>query len=143
MYVKVVNGKESYAQIAEAAIGMGALDRFIVTNQSDINLMNNLRRDVGCGHKECPLFAISPRSTKEKYNVPAPPPGVETVTSVLNIENAMAFNFLVDHCKIDTSALTDSKESSEQALLVTDSKGKVSIKGGKIQKVYFLPNGGE
>ena len=141
MYVKIVNGKENYAKIAESAIGPGALDRFIVTNQSDLQLMNKLRREVGCGPRDCPLYRISPKSTKQKYNVPEPPPGVETITSVLNVENAMAFNFLVDHANIDTSALAESKESSERALLVKDNSGKSSIRGGKIRKVFFMPNG--
>ena len=137
MYVKVVNGKEQYAKIAEHAIGPGVLDRFIVTNQADFNLVNKIRKDLGCGARECPLYRISPKSTKNRYDVPLPPPGVETVTSVLNVENAMAFNFLVDHASIDTSALGESKESSEKALLSSDN----SIKGGKIRKVFFLPNG--
>ncbi|KAL9181634.1 hypothetical protein ACHAXT_010439 [Thalassiosira profunda] len=141
MYVKVVPGKEKFAQIAEAAIGPGGLDRFVVTHKDDVTLMNKLRRDVGCGPRECALFKISPKAAKQKYNVPAPPAGVESVTSVLNVENAMAFNFLVDNCNIDTSALTESKESSEQALLVKDGQGRRSIRGGKIRKVFFLPNG--
>ena len=137
MYVKVVNGKEQYAKIAEHAIGPGALDRFIVTNQADFNLITKIRKDLGCQARECPLYRISPKSTKNRYDVPLPPPGVETVTSVLNVENAMAFNFLVDHASIDTSALGESKEISEKALLSSDN----SIKGGKIRKVFFLPNG--
>jgi len=71
--------------------------------------MNKLRRDVGCGLRECPLYCISPQSTTEKYNVPAPPKGVEMVTSVLSVENAMAFNFLVDHCKIDTCKIFEGR----------------------------------
>ena len=141
MYVKVVNGKEKYAQIAEAMIGPMALDRFIVTNQSDMQLMNKLRRETGCGPKDCPVFRISPKSTKQKYPVPDPPVGVELITSVLNVENAMAFNFLVDHASIDLSALCDNKASSEKALLVKDGNGKSSIRGGKIRKVAFLPKG--
>lgn len=140
MYVKVVSGKEKYAKIAELAIGPGALDRFIVTNHDDFQLMNKIRREIGCGPRDCPLYRISPKSTKHRYDVPAPPPGVETVTSVLHVENAMAFNMLVDHAKIDTSALADSKESSEQALLSREN-GRSFIKGGKIGKVFFLPNG--
>lgn len=141
MYVKVVSGKEKYAKLAESAIGGGALERFIVTNQSDLQLMNKLRRDNGCGPRDCPLYRINPASTKKKYDVPVPPPGVETVTSVLQVDNAMAFNFLVDHASIDTSALADSKESSEQALLVREGNGRCSIRGGKVRKVFFLPNG--
>lgn len=141
MYLKIVNGKEKYAKIAEFAIGNGNLDRFIVTNHHDLQLMNKLRSDVRCGPRDCPLYKISPRSTKEKYNTPAPPDGVETVTSVVSVENAMVFNFLVDSCKIDTSALADSKESSETTLLNRDdSSGKCSIRG-KVKKVFCLPNG--
>lgn len=140
LYVKVVNGKEKYSKIAELAIGPGSLDRFIVTNHDDFQLMNKIRRELGCGPRDCPLYRISPKSTKQRYDVPAPPPGVETVTSVLSVENAMAFNMLVDHAKIDTLALADSKESSEEALLVRDN-GRSSIKGGKIGKVFFLPKG--
>ena len=96
MYLKIVNGKEKYAKIAEFAIGNGNLDRFIVTNQDDLNVMETLRREVGCGHRDCSLYKISPRSTQEKYNTPAPPNVVETVTSVVSVDNAMVFNFLVD-----------------------------------------------
>jgi len=141
MYVKVTPGKEKWAQIAELAAGFGALDRFIVTNQDDLKLMNKLRREVGCGPRDCALYRIHPRSTEEKYNVPAPPEGVETITSVLSVENAMAFNFLVDNCSIDTSALADSKESSEKALLVSDGNGKRCIRGGTIRKVFVFPKG--
>jgi len=141
MYLKIVNGKEKYAKIAEFAIGNGNLDRFIVTNHSDLQLMNKLRKDVGCGYRDCPLYKISPRATNEKYNTYAPPDGVETVTSVVSVENAMVFNFLVDSCKIDESALADSKESSEDRLLNRDSSsGKCSIRG-KVKKVFCLPNG--
>jgi len=141
MYLKIVNGKETYAKIAEFAIGNGNLDRFIVTNHSDLELMNKLRKDAGCGYRDCPLYKISPRATKEKYNTHAPPDGVETVTSVVSVENAMVFNFLVDSCKIDESALADSKESSEDKLLNRDSgSGKCSIRG-KVKKVFCLPNG--
>jgi len=140
MYVKVTTGKEKWAQIAETSMGHGALDRFIVTNQADLKLLDKLRKNVGCHARECAIYRIHPKSTKEKYDVPAPPDGVETVTSVLNVDNAMAFNFLVDHCNIDTIALSESKEISERALLMTHGSGKQSIKGGKVRKVFFLPN---
>ncbi|KAK1745143.1 structural maintenance of chromosomes protein 6 [Skeletonema marinoi] len=140
MYLKIVNGKEKYAKIAEFAIGNGNLDRFIVTNQDDLNFMERLRREVGCGHRDCSLYKISPRSTQEKYNTPAPPNGVETVTSVVSVDNAMVFNFLVDSCKIDESALADSKEDSEDKLLNKEGNGKRSIRG-KVKKVFCLPSG--
>jgi len=139
MYLKIVNGKEQYAKIAEFAIGGGNLDRFIVTNQDDLKLMDRLRKEVGCSPRDCAIYMISPRSTQEKYNTPAPPDGVETVTSVVSVENAMVFNFLVDFCKIDESALADSKESSE-AKLLSENNGKYSIRG-KVKKVFCLPAG--
>lgn len=139
MYLKIVNGKEKYAKIAEFAIGNGNLDRFIVTNQEDLRLMEELRKEIKCSPRDCALYTISPRSTQEKYNTPAPPNGVETVTSVINVENAMVFNFLVDFCKIDESALADSKEDSEDKLL-DENNGKFSIRG-KVKKVFSLPNG--
>jgi len=140
MYLKIVNGKEKYAKIAEFAIGNGNLDRFIVTNQDDLKLMERLRSEVRCGHRDCSLYKISPRSAQEKYNTPAPPNGVETVTSVVSVDNAMVFNFLVDSCKIDESALADSKEDSEDKLLNGEGNGKRSIRG-KVKKVFCLPSG--
>merc|ERR1712194_740643 len=118
-------------------------------NQDDLKLMNKLRKEVGCRGQDCALYRIHPNSAEQKYNVPAPPEGVETVTSVLSVDSpsgdderagVMAFNFLVDNNKIDTCALTDSKEGSERALLVRNG-GKSSIRGGKIRKVFFFPKG--
>ena len=136
MYLKIQNGKEQYAKIAEVAIGPGHLDRFIVTDKHDMELMKKIRRNIGCSPRDCSIYQIHPRATKEKYSTPAPPEGVETVTSVLNIENVMAFNYLVDNCKIDKSALVDSKEDSERALLVSDSSGRESIRG-KVKKLFY------
>jgi chromosome segregation ATPase len=141
MYLKIQNGKEQYAKIAECAIGPGHMDRFIVTHKSDVELLKKFRKSTSCTPRDCSIYQIHPRAAEKKYNTPPPPEGVETVTSVLNIENVMAFNYLVDNCRIDESALTDSKEASEKALLVTDANGKESIRGGKVKKVYFLPNG--
>lgn len=140
MYVKVVGGKENYAKLAEAALPPGSFDRFIVTNSQDMKLMNKIRRDISCGARDCNLYQLHPQSCNDKYSVPEPPAGVETVASIYSVDNAMAFNFLVDQCSIDTLALTDSKESSEQALLVNAGQGKHSIRG-KVRKVYFLPKG--
>lgn len=99
-----------------------------------------MRRQVGCGNRDCSIYKISPRSTQEKYNTPPPPDGVETVTSVVSVENAMVFNFLVDLCKIDEAALADSKEISEDKLLKKDGSGRYSIHG-HVKKVYCLPDG--
>lgn len=140
-YIKVVEGKEKYAKLAETAIGPpGSLDKFVVTNQDDLKLLQRLRREVGCGARDCNVSRISEKAVRSKYATPAPPPGVETVTSVLSSDNAMAWNFLIDSGNIDQSALCDSKDDSESALLVSDNRG-ASIRGGKVKKVFFLPDG--
>jgi chromosome segregation ATPase len=141
MYLKIQPGKEQYAKIAELAIGQGQLDKFVVTDRSDMELLKKFRKSTNCGNRDCSIYQIHPRASKEKYRTPPPPEGVETVTSVLHIENPMVFNYLVDNVKIDQSALSDSKEGSERALLVTDSNGAESIRGGHVKKVYFMPNG--
>jgi chromosome segregation ATPase len=140
MYLKIQPGKEQYAKLAELAIGGGHLDKFIVSHKSDLELLKKFRKQVGCGFRDCSLYAIHPKSTKEKYRTPAPLDGVETVTSVISCENAMVFNYLVDNAKIDESALVDSKVASERALLVTDANGNETIRG-HVKKAYFYPDG--
>lgn len=136
-YVKVVPGKEDFASIAELAIGNGALDRFIVTNDHDRKLFQNIRKQAGC-QQECGVFQVSPHA---RYNVPAPPAeGVETVASVLSVTDDLVFNCLVDNCKIDERALARSKKESEKLLLVETSNGRSQIRG-KIKNVYCLPEG--
>ena len=139
-YVKIQNGKEQWAKLAEFAIGNGNLDRFIVSNNADMELMKKLRREVSCGPRDCGLYQISSHATKDKYKTPNPPEGVELVTSVISVDNAMAFNFLVDSCKIDQSALAETKESGEKALLVIEG-GKKSMKSKNVKKVFSLPAG--
>jgi hypothetical protein len=105
-----------------------------------MELMKKFRKNIRCSPRDCSIYQIHPRATKKKYSTPAPPEGFETVTSVLSIENVTAFNYLVDNCKIDQSALADSRKDCERALLVSDSSGRESIRG-KIKKVFFMPNG--
>ncbi|KAL7469954.1 hypothetical protein ACHAXS_010192 [Conticribra weissflogii] len=140
-YVKVINGKEKYAKLAELAIGPGQLDRFIVTNTTDMELMKKLRKDVGCGPRDCALYQIHPNAAKEKYKTPKPPDGVELVTSVLSIDNPIAFNFLVDSARADQSALAESMEKSEQVLYVNHGNGHEAIRFPSVKKVYSLPKG--
>lgn len=140
MYLKIQPGKEQYASLAELALGHGHLDKFIVTHRSDVELLKKIRRNISCGNRDCGIYQISERGAKDKYQTPPPPEGVETITSVLNIENAMVFNYLVDNVKIDETALAESKETSERALLVTDGNGRESMRG-KVKKVFFLPDG--
>ena len=139
MYVKITPGKENFAKIAEFALGGGILDRFIVTNDEDRNLLMKIRKKVGCSNRDCGIFQVS---EGRRYDVPPPPCNdIETVESVLSIENDMVYNCLVDNCKIDVKALSASKEDSEQALLIEDNQGRESIRGGQIQQVYLLPKG--
>jgi hypothetical protein len=57
-YIKVAEGKETLASLAEAAIGKGSLDRFIVTNDADRTLFMKLRAEIGCGPRDCNLFQV-------------------------------------------------------------------------------------
>ena len=136
-YMKVVAGKEDFASIAEHALGTGTLDRFIVTNDHDRKLLQEIRSQASC-QRDCGIFQVHASS---RYNVPGPPvPGVETVASTLNISNDLVFNCLVDNCRIEERALAKSREESEQLLLNEDSNGRYSVRG-KMKEVYCLPHG--
>lgn len=90
-YIKIIPGKERYAEIAELALGPGTLDRFIVTNSHDRDVMNKIRREAGCA-RDCDLFLV-----KEfpRFKIPPPPvAGIETVASVLSVSNDTVFNTL-------------------------------------------------
>ena len=136
-FCKVQPGKEEFAALAEAAIGPGALDRFVVFNDADRKLFQKIRRDAGC-QSDCNVFQQSQHS---RYNIPEAPQGVETVASVVTIENDLIFNCLVDNAKIDQKALARSKEDSEANLLDKDNHGRHCIRGGKIKEVFLLPHG--
>lgn len=136
-YLKVVPGKEHYAALAECAMGNGVLDRFVVTNDHDRKVLQQLRQRIGC-QSDCGIFQVAMHSGR--FEVPGPPvEGIETVESVLNISDNLVFNCLVDHCKIEERALARTREESEQKLLMEEG-GKLSIRG-KIKNVYFLPRG--
>lgn len=138
-YCKVVPGKDEFAAIAETALGVGVLDRFVVCNDSDRKLLQKIRSEAGC-QQDCSIFQISQHP---RYSIPAPPEieGVETIATVLAIDNDLIFNCLVDNCKIDERALARGKDESERLLLVQNENGQNSIRGGKIKEVYFLPKG--
>jgi chromosome segregation ATPase len=138
-YCKIVPGKEEFAAIAECAMGVGVLDRFIVCNDVDRKVLQKIRSEAGC-QQDCSIFQISQHP---RYRIPGPPEidGVETIATVLSIENDVIFNCLVDNCKIDERALTRGKEESERLLLVPNQNGSNSIVGGKIKEVFFLPKG--
>ncbi len=138
-YCKLVPGKDEFAAIAETALGVGVLDRFVVSNDADRKLLQKIRAEAGC-QQDCSIFQISQHP---RYNIPGPPEieGIETIATVLSIENDMIFNCLVDNCKIDEKGLTRGKDESERLLLVQNENGANSIRGGRIKEVFFLPKG--
>mmetsp|Transcript_5446 Transcript_5446/g.7921 ORF Transcript_5446/g.7921 Transcript_5446/m.7921 type:complete len:1195 (+) Transcript_5446:75-3659(+) len=138
-YLKVAPGKEHLATLAELSLGGGTLDRFVVTNDADRKLLMDFRKEVGCSTRECNVFQM--KNTSGRYNVKSPPRGVDTAETVLNVTDDLVYNSLIDNCKIDQIALTESKESSEELLLIKENGGKYSIREGNIKQVYFLPKG--
>jgi len=136
-YCKIQPGKDDFASLAETAIGTGTLDRFVVFNDADRKLFQNIRREAGC-MSDCGVFQ---QSQHPRYRVPEPPQGVETVATVVSIQNDLVFNCLVDNTKIETKALSRSKKESEDLLLVKDNNNRNAIRGGKIREVFLLPKG--
>lgn len=135
-YLKVVDGKDKYVQAAQQAIGFGSMDRFIVTSTQDRQTLNRLRQKVGCG-TACGIFQSIPA---RRHPIPAPPPGVETVATVLQIKDDLVFNTLVDQVRIETKALCPNKKQSEEVLLERNGN-KYSIRGGVIQQVFLMDDG--
>jgi hypothetical protein len=92
--LKLVAGKEEFAAIAECALG-GVLDKFIVTNDVDSKLMRQIRETARC-QQDCGVFKVA---IATRYNIPclATGDGIETVASVLSIEDDVVFNCLVDN----------------------------------------------
>jgi len=136
-YIKITAGKEKFSAIAELALARGTLDRFIVTNNDDRRVLQQIRQQVGC-KADCGIFQTGNRP---RFSVPAPPnPGVETVATVLTVENDLVFNCLVDNARIDQIALCDDIDSSERLLLYRNEKGQDALKGN-IKDVYCLPDG--
>ena len=139
-HIPIAAGKEKYAAIAECALGGKSLDRYVVTNNQDRQLFQHIREQANCNSYECSIYQVA---NWPRYNVPPPPSAdVETVASCLNIDNYLIFNALVDHImKIETRAVCGSKETSETSLLVEDNRGRLSIRGGTVREVIFLPHG--
>ena len=138
-HIKINAGKEHLAAIAEFSIGGGILDRFIVTNDADRATFMQLRTSLGCKSRECSLFQTHVHA---RYRIPSPPSDdIDTIATVLQIDNDLVFNCLVDNSKIEAIALSPSKEESERVLLTRDNNGRECIRGGTIARVCFLPNG--
>ena len=83
--------------------------------------------------------SYSDQSDGPRYNIRQPPEGIETVASVLMSSDDLVFNCLVDNGRIDQKALCESYDASLEALLVTDSQNRSSIRGGNIKTVFCLP----
>lgn len=87
---------------------------------------------------DCGIFQIG---NNPRFNVPAPPvDGVETVATILTVENDLVFNCLVDNARIDITAVCRDTPTSEHQLLTRDGRGQDAIRG-KISNVYTLPDG--
>lgn len=127
---------DEFASVAEYALGHGTLDRFIVTNDHDNSILRDIRKQAGCV-QDCGIFQIHPSS---RYPIPPKPEieGIETVASVLVIENDIVFNCLVDNSRMEQKAVARNLRHSQDQLLVRNSGGQ-AIRGS-IKEVY-LPNG--
>ena len=90
-FVKIASGHEKYAALAEHAMGIGILDRFIVTCDSDLKVLNKIREKVRCG-RDCGVFQQTP---SRRYDVPDPAvPGTETIASVISVADDLVYNCL-------------------------------------------------
>lgn len=136
--MKINPDKEDYASIAELAINHGNLDRFIVTNDNDRRIFLEIRKQAGC-MSDCGVFQVK---ASPRYNIPSPPTvdGIETVASVIKIENDLVFNCLVDNSRIDQNALARDKKFSEDNLLEQTGQD-FRIRDPNISAVYCLPRG--
>jgi chromosome segregation ATPase len=135
-YLKIEEGKEDFAEIAELSLGGGVLDRFIVTNNEDRVTLQKLRLQARC-QSDCGIFMVA---TNPRFRVPKPATAlIETAASVLKVESDLVFNCLVDNAKIDQVALARDRVKSELAL-IENRDGRKVLKG-IIKEVYCLPHG--
>jgi chromosome segregation ATPase len=137
VHCMIYQGKERFGSLAEAAVGPGVLDGFIVFNDHDRKIVQQIRAHHNVRHT-CGVFQMHHH---EKYHVPNPPEGVETVASVLRVMDDDVFNCLVDFCRIEDKALCNSKTESENRLLQQQPNGGFKIAVSRIKEVLFLPNG--
>lgn len=158
-YMKIVSGKEHLAGLAEHALGLG-LDRFIVTNSHDRDVVLQIRDQVRCRPRECSLsqmvstlgsdnnvlcryslFNPFSKTDGPRYNVRLPPEGIDVVASVLTATDDLVFNCLVDNGRMDQKALFETMDESTKALQSVDANGKYHMKVKNIKTVFWLPRG--
>ena len=136
-YLKLNPGKEKYRDVVEVALGQGVFDGWIVTTQDDLGMLQTIRRKAGCV-QDCGVYRVS---VTPRHRVPGPPvDGVETGATILKIEDDLVFNCLVDQKQIEKMGFGESKQSSQDKLLVKDASGRSATRG-RIKQVYFLPKG--
>jgi len=139
-FLKVAPGMQQYAAVAEHALGIGVLDRFIVTNDQDAKVLRQIRNQAGCS-QDCGIYQIHPDATRSRFDTPGPPDsdGIETVASVFSIDNVTVFNCLVDNARIEQKAVALDRKLSERALKIQNGN-HIQIRG-HVKEVYFLPKG--
>jgi len=78
-----------------------------------------------------------------RYQIPTVPSleGVESVATVLSIENDLVFNCLVDFCRIEQKFVARDRIQSERHLLTRGANGQPAMRFRDIKEVYLLPKG--
>ena len=78
-------------------IGSKILSRGVVANHHDLQMINELRLEVGCITCPC-LYQISQKSYETKYKICDPEEGTltELLTTALTIESIVVYNYLAD-----------------------------------------------
>ncbi|GMH47517.1 hypothetical protein TrRE_jg10257 [Triparma retinervis] len=114
-FVQIKTGKESWAKLAEAAIGNVGLATFVCDDKADVGLLRRFRKEVNCRDMDIPIAHHHPGA---RYKTPK---GVEGVTGIelaincLNVEEDLVYNFLLrQRLGRDTaSAVKDAKAQIE------------------------------
>jgi len=140
IHLKVKPSKANWAKLAEVALTPSILGAFICERKEDTTTLSKIREAVNCRPNECRVYQQSVHQRYRPPNLPVNTSDIESIVSVLDIEDDLVFNFIVDQAQGDVKALAKNKVVSEQHLLI-DRNGKYSIKGDQMKQVYFGPNG--
>jgi chromosome segregation ATPase len=139
-FVQVKRGKESWAKLAEAAIGNVGLATFVCDDKADVGLLRRFRKEVGCRDMDIPIAHHHPGP---RYKTPK---GVEGVTGIelaincVTVEEDLVFNFLCDSSRAERKALAPSKEIGEKKLMATHNGRRVML-DKNVQECIFQPQG--